>query len=74
MQENNKSNWFTPFSYAIVLIIGLGIGLFFKGTFSLQSLKMNGESPIQEILDLVKTKYVEQTNEDSLNMQLANYY
>lgn len=74
MQENNKSNWFTPFSYAIVLIIGLGIGLFFKGNFSLQSLKMNGASPIQEILDLVKTKYVEQTNEDSLNMQLANYY
>ena len=74
MQENNKSNWFTPFSYAIVLIIGLGIGLFFKGNFSLQSLKMNGASPIQEILDLVKTKYVEKINEDSLDMQLANYY
>jgi carboxyl-terminal processing protease len=74
MQENNKSNWFTPFSYAIVLIIGLGIGLFFKGNFSLQRFTMNGASPIQEILDLVKTKYVEELKGDSAEIKLANYY
>ena len=34
MQENNKSNWITPITYAVVLVIGVGIGFFFKGDFS----------------------------------------
>jgi carboxyl-terminal processing protease len=74
MQENNKSNWFTPISYALVLIIGVGLGVFFKGNFSLGSMQSSEASPMQEIIDLVKSKYVEEIPNDSANIKLADYY
>ena len=74
MQENNKSNWFTPISYAIVLIIGVGLGFFVKGNFSIGNLQSSNESPMQEIMELVKSKYVEEVKGDSANIKLADYY
>ena len=74
MQQNNNSKWFTPIAYAIVLVMGIGIGLFFKGNVSLSNLQLSGSSPVQEIMDLVKSKYVEDIAEDSVNTKLANYY
>ncbi len=74
MQENNKSNWFTPISYAIVLVVGVGLGVFFKGNFSIGSLQSSESSPMQEIIDLVKSKYVDEIKNDSANIQLADYY
>jgi carboxyl-terminal processing protease len=74
MQENNKSNWFTPISYAIVLVIGLGLGVFFKGDFSLSGMQKEDASPMQEIINIVKSKYVEAIASDSLNTKLADYY
>jgi len=74
MQENNKSNWITPITYAVVLVVGVGIGLFFKGDFSLGNMQSSGASPMQEIINLVKSKYVEDIANDSLNNKLADYY
>ncbi len=74
MQENNKSNWFTPISYAIVLVIGLGLGVFFKGDFSLSGMQKGDASPMQEIINIVKSKYVEDIANDSINTKLADYY
>jgi carboxyl-terminal processing protease len=74
MQENNKSNWFTPISYALVLVIGVGLGVFFKGNLSMRSLQMGASSPMQEIMDIVKSKYVEELPNDSANIKLADYY
>ena len=74
MEQNNNSKWFTPSTYAIVLVIGIGIGLFLKGNLSISNLQLSGSSPMQEIMDLVKSKYVEDIAEDSVNTKLANYY
>ena len=72
MQENNKSNWTTPITYAVVLVIGVGIGLFFKGNFSLGGFQLNNASPMQEIINLVKSKYVEDISADSIS-NASNY-
>lgn len=74
MQENNKSSWLKPISYALVLILGIGLGFFFKGNGSLTSLPFSGASPIQEIIDLVKSKYVESISSDSTSEKMADYY
>jgi len=74
MQQNNKSKWFTPIAYAIVLVIGIGIGGFFKGNLTLDSLQLNSASPMQEIMNLVKSKYVDAIAFDSVNNKLADYY
>ena len=74
MQEKNKSSWITPITYAVVLIIGVGIGHYLKGDFSLGSLQNNSASPMQEIINLVKSKYVDEVAIDSLNNNLADYY
>ncbi len=74
MQQNNKSKWFTPIAYAVVLVIGIGIGVFFKGNLSLDGLQLNSTSPIQEIMTLVKSKYVDEIAFDSVNNKLADYY
>jgi carboxyl-terminal processing protease len=74
MQQNNKSKWFTPIAYAIVLVIGIGIGSFFKGNLSLEGLNLNSSSPMQEIINLVESKYVDDIAFDSVNNKLAEYY
>lgn len=74
MQQNNKSKWFTPIAYAVVLVIGIGIGSFFKGNLSLDSLQLNSASPMQEIMNLVNSKYVDDIANDSVNNKLAEYY
>lgn len=74
MQENNKSNWFKPISYSLVLILGIGLGFFFKGNGSLGSLSFGGASPVQEIIDLVKSKYVEEVSSDSAIAKMSDFY
>lgn len=74
MQENNKSNWLTPITYALVLVAGVAIGLFFKGNFSISNFQTWDPNSIQEILNLVKSKYVEDISNDSINNKLADFY
>lgn len=74
MQENNKSNWATPITYAVIIVIGVGIGFFFKGNFSFSGFQFGNASPMQEIINLVKSKYVEDVSSDSLNKKVADYY
>ena len=38
MQEKNKSNWSTPLFYAFLVIMGVVIGVFFKGSLPLNIL------------------------------------
>lgn len=74
MQENNKTNWLKPISYALVLILGIGLGFFFKGNGNLGSLSFGSTSPVQEIIDLVKSKYVDEIANDSANAKIADFY
>ena len=74
MQENNKSNWFTPISYAIILVIGIALGIFLKGNLSIAGLQVSGSNPMQEIMELVRSKYVEDVTNDSATTKMADYY
>ncbi len=74
MQENNKSNWFTPISYAIILVVGIALGGFLKGNLSIGSLQVSGSNPMQEIMELVRSKYVEDVTNDSATTKMADYY
>ena len=74
MQQNNNSNWFTPISYAVVLVIGVSLGVFFKGNSSFSSLPWQNQNAIEEIMQLVKSKYVDTVSSDSADLKIADYY
>jgi carboxyl-terminal processing protease len=74
MQENNKSNWFTPISYAIILVVGIALGGFLKGNLSIGNIQVSGSNPMQEIMELVRSKYVEDLTNDSATTIMADYY
>ena len=74
MQENNKSNWSTPLFYAFLVIMGVVIGVFFKGSLPLSFFKSGSKDPMQEILQLIQSKYVDKIDTDSASNRLANYY
>jgi carboxyl-terminal processing protease len=74
MQENNKSNWSTPLFYAFLVIMGVVIGVFFKGSLPLNVFSSTTKDPMQEILQLIQSKYVDKLDTDSASNRLANYY
>jgi carboxyl-terminal processing protease len=74
MQENNNINWRSPLKYSLILIIGIFLGIFLKGRLSLNWFGSNKKVPVQEILDLVKTKYVDNINNDSAELKFIDYY
>lgn len=74
MQENNKSNWSTPLFYAFLVIMGVVIGVFFKGSLPLSFFRSGSKDPMQEILQLIQSKYVDKIDTDSARNRLANYY
>ena len=78
MQQNQprstQTSWVTPIIYAGVLLLGIGIGIFLKGSFSIGFPSSNSNSAMDEIIELVKSKYVEQVNLDSTQTNLADFY
>jgi carboxyl-terminal processing protease len=74
MQENNNTNWATPVKYAIILLIGLSLGFFLKGTLSFKGLESDNSVPVKEIIDLVKSKYVDKLSNDSADLNFVNEY
>lgn len=74
MQENNKTNWASPLKYAIILLIGVFLGVFLKGNLSLKGLQSDNSVPVQEIIDLVKSKYVDKIINDSADINFVNNY
>ena len=74
MQQKNNSSWFTPISYAVILVIGVALGAFFKGSFSLGSLQWQNKNPMQEIMEIVQSKYVDSLSTDSTSIKMADYY
>ena len=78
MQQNQprstQTSWVTPIIYAGVLLLGIGIGIFLKGSFSIGFPSSDSNSAMDEIIELVKSKYVEQVNLDSTQTKLADYY
>ena len=63
MQQNQprstQTSWVTPIIYAGLLLLGIGIGIFLKGSFSIGFPSSDSNSAMDEIIELVKSKYVE---------------
>jgi carboxyl-terminal processing protease len=78
MQQNQprstQTSWVTPIAYAGVLLLGIGIGIFLKGSFSIGFPSLDTNSSMDEIIELVKSKYVDQVNVDSTQTKLADFY
>lgn len=74
MQQNNNSKWFSPISYAVILVIGVALGVFFKGNNSFNALPWQNHNAIEEIMQLVKSKYVDSVANDSADIKIAEYY
>jgi carboxyl-terminal processing protease len=74
MQENNKTSWTSPLKYSAILIIGIFLGIFLKGHLSFNWWGANNAVPVQEILDLVKTKYVDKITNDSAEQKFVDFY
>jgi len=78
MQQNQsrstQTSWVSPITYAVVLLLGIGIGIFLKGTFSIGFPVFKQSAAMDEIIELVKSKYVEQVNLDSTQTKLADFY
>ena len=78
MQQNQprstQTSWVTPITYAVVLLLGIGIGIFLKGSFSIGLPAFDKNTAMDEIIELVKSKYVEQVNLDSTQTKLADFY
>jgi len=72
--RSTQTSWVTPITYAVILLLGIGIGIFLKGSFSIGFSSFNKSSAMDEIIELVKSKYVEQVNLDSTQTQLADFY
>ena len=73
MQQNN-TNWFTPISYALMIIVGIVIGVFVKGDLSTRGLFTAKQDPILEMIQIVQSKYVDSLKNDSTSIKLADYY
>ena len=68
MQENNNLNWGKPLFYGFLVILGILIGVFFKGNFNLGSLTRNNQQPIQEMIELVGCDNFAQANAGTPNI------
>ncbi len=73
MQQNN-TNWFRPISYALMIIVGIVIGVFVKGDLSVRGIFPTQQDPILEMIEIVQSKYVDSLKNDSASIKLADYY
>ncbi len=66
---SKKLQAWLPFIFAMVMVIGMYLGFNLRANTSgaMAFLKNNNSSPVQEIVDLVKTRYVDDIKPDSLN-------
>ena len=74
MKENLNSSWHKPIIYAIILIIGLVLGNFTKGKFTISSLGKKSSNPIEEIMEIVQSKYVDSLPSDSTTTKIIEDY
>jgi len=74
MKENLSSNWHKPILYALILVIGIILGNFTKGNFSFKDLGKSSATPIEEIMEIAKSKYVDSLPSDSLSVRLMEEY
>ena len=74
MKENSSTHWQKPLIYAMILIIGMVLGNFTKGRFSLQSLSNHSVNPMEEIINIVQARYVDSLPSDSVTVKLIDDY
>lgn len=74
MQQKNNSNWYTPISYALLLVAGVVIGILLKGKMPFTAFQWQNTNPIEEIINIVQSKYVDSLNTDSSYTKVADYY
>lgn len=66
----NKINFFTPFFYALLIALGMFMGFKMKKSIY----KSNTNSPLEEIESLVKERYVDPVNTDSIATEAIEKY
>ena len=74
MKENLSSNWHKPILYALILIVGMVLGNFTKGNFSFDAFSKPATTPIEEIMEIARSKYVDSLPADSLSVRLIEEY
>jgi carboxyl-terminal processing protease len=74
MQQNNNTSWLKPISYALMIILGIVIGVFVKGNLSVGDFLSKNQNPIHEIMELVNSKYVDSLTNDSASIKVADFY
>jgi carboxyl-terminal processing protease len=72
--QQNKINWFKPISYALMIVVGIVIGVFVKGDLSMRGIFTTQKDPIMEMIEIVQSKYVDSLKNDSASIKLADYY
>ena len=74
MKENLNTSWKKPIIYALILIVGMVLGNFTKGEFSLGAIRKQSGNPLEEIMEIVHSKYVDSLPSDSLTIKLVEDY
>lgn len=74
MKENLNTSWKKPIIYALILIVGMVLGNFTKGEFSLGAIGKQSGNPLEEIMEIVHSKYVDSLPSDSLTIKLVEDY
>ncbi len=71
---SKKLQVWLPLIFAIVLVLGMYLGFTLRASTagSAGFLRNNGNSPVQEVTDLIKNKYVDNIKPDSLNDQVID--
>jgi len=71
---SKKLQVWLPFIFALVIVIGmyLGFNLRVNTSGATAFLRNNNNSPVEEVIDLVRTKYVDNIKPDSLNDALID--
>jgi carboxyl-terminal processing protease len=66
---NKKLQVWLPLMFSVVMIIGMYLGFTLRGNTAGAGvfLKNNGGSTVEEVINLVKTRYVDDVATDSLN-------
>jgi carboxyl-terminal processing protease len=68
-----KLNFWLPLLFAVVMILGMIIGYrLYPNTFTGGFFKTGKLSPVQEVLDIIKDKYVDTVHADSLSEEAIN--
>jgi len=70
---SKKLQVWMPLLFSGVMIVGMAIGFQLKEkTMAAKFFSISSKSSLQELTDLIKTKYVDKVQEDSINAMVAN--